>query len=284
MNTPTVPPAQKRRLQSHFGLTGMPFRKNVTANQMFDSTSQREAGMALLMWLEVKGIGLLTAGTGMGKSITVRRFCSELDEARYRVWRFSQAPMTPNGFLRSLSRTLELPARRNTADLFDAVRAHLLTFAEVHGLHPLLVLDDGEGMRADCLDLLRRLTAWDLDGEDRLSVLLVGTDDLLRTLQHADLASLRSRVTYARQLRPFSLEDTRNYVRFQLRQAGSNSEVLSDEAVRELYSVAQGAPRATNQVVLQAMIQAAVEGVDRIDGRFLQAVIAGHPLLSRGER
>jgi type II secretory pathway predicted ATPase ExeA len=251
---------------------------------MFDSTSQREAWHALRMWLEVKGIGLLTASTGMGKSITVRRFCSDLDEARYRVWRFGQAPMTPNGFLRSLSRVLELPVRRHTADLFDAVRTHLLTFAETHGLHPVLVLDDGEGMRADCLDLLRRLTAWDLDAEDRLSVLLVGTEDLLATLRRADLASLRSRLTYARQLRPFSLEDTRNYVRHQLRQAGSAGEVLSDEAVRELYAVAQGAPRATNQVALQAMIQAAVEGIDRIDARFLQGVIAAHPLLSRGDR
>lgn len=284
MNTPTLPVGQKRHLQAHFGLTGLPFRKNVAAHQMFDSASQREVGHALRMWLEVRGIGLLTAGTGMGKSITVRRFTSELDEARYRVIRFGHAPMTANGFLRSLSRTLGLPVRRQTSDLFDGLRTYLLTFAEVHGAHPVLVLDDGEGMRADCLDLLRRLTVWELDSDDRLSILLVGTEDLLRTLQHADLATLRSRITYARQLRPFSLEDTRNYVRFQLRQAGAGSEVLTDEAVRELYGVAQGAPRTTNQLALQAMIQAAVEGVDRIDGRFLQGVVAAHPLFARSER
>lgn len=284
MNTPTIPVPHKRRLQSHFGLTGLPFRKNVGAHQMFDSTSQREAGHALALWIEVRGIGLLTGGTGMGKSITVRRLCAELDEARYRVWRFGQAPMTPNGFLRSLCRLLDLPVHRCTADLFDAVRKYLLTFAEVHGQHPILVLDDGEGMRTDCLDLLRRLTAWELDAEDRISVLLVGTDDLLRTLAHPDLASLRSRITYARQLRPFSLDDTRNYIRFQLRQAGCVAEVMSDDAIRELYAAAQGAPRATNQVALQTMIQAAVEGIDRIDGRFLQAAIAAHPLLARTER
>lgn len=139
-------------------------------------------------------------------------------------------------------------------------------------------------MRTDCLDLLRRLTTWELDAEDRISVLLVGTDDLLRSLQHPELASLRSRVTYARQLRPFSLEDTRNYVRFQLRQAGATAEVMTDDAVRELYGAAQGAPRTMNQVALQAMIQAAVEGVDGIDGRFLQSVVAAHPLLGRSER
>lgn len=284
MNTPTVPLPQKRRLQSHFSLTGVPFRKNVTAKQMFDSTAQREAVLALAMWLEVKGIGLFSGGTGIGKSITVRRFCATLDESRYKVWRFSQAPMTTNGFLRSLARTLDVPVHRQTADLFDAVRTYLLTFAEVHGPHPLLVLDDGEGMRPDCLDLLRRLTTWELDAEDRFSVLLVGTDDLLRTLQHPDLSSLRSRVTYARQLRPFSLDDTRNYIRHHLRQAGATGDLMTDDAVREIYVVAQGAPRTTNQVALQAMIQAAVEGADRIDGRFVQEVVSAHPLLARGER
>lgn len=284
MNTPTVPEPHKRRLQSHFGLAGLPFRKGITAQQMFDSASQREVFHALILWLGVRGIALMTAATGLGKSITARRFCLELDEARYRVWRFGQVPMTPNGFLRSLSRMLDLPVRRQTADLFDAVRTHLVTYAEVHGPHPLLILDDVEGMRVDCLDLLRRLTTWEMDAEDRVSVLLIGTDDLLRTLQHPDLASLRSRISYARQLRPFGLEDTRNYVRFQLKQAGGSPDILSDDAVRELYAVAQGAPRTTNQIALQAMIQAAVEGVERIDGRFMQSVISSHPLLARGDR
>ena len=139
-------------------------------------------------------------------------------------------------------------------------------------------------MRPDCLDLLRRLTAWDLDAEDRCSILLVGTDDLLRTLQHPDLVSLRTRISYARQLRPFSLEDTRNYVRFQIQTAGGSAGLFGDDAVRELFQVSQGIPRTINQVALQAMIQAAVEGRDVIDGRFMVATIAAHPLLPKGER
>ena len=284
MSTPTIPEPQKRRLQSHFGFTGLPFRKNAHARHMFDSGSQREAGHALRMWLELRGMGLLTAGSGMGKSITVRRFCNELDEARVRVWRFSHVPTTVNGFLRSLCRTLEIPARGYSADLFDAVRLFLATYAETKGPHPLLVLDDSEGMRPDCLDLVRRLTAWDLDAEDRCSILLVGTEELLQTFQHPSLASLRSRISYARQLRPFSLEDTRNYVRFQIQQAGGTTTLFTDDAIRELFQVSQGIPRSINQVALQAMIQAAVEGRDAIDGRFMIDAIAAHPLLSRTER
>ncbi|MCB9694486.1 MAG: AAA family ATPase [Alphaproteobacteria bacterium] len=109
MNTPTVPFPQKRRLQAHFGFTGMPFRKNVPAHKMFDSRAQRELVHALVLWLEVKGFALVTGPTGVGKSISLRRFSAQIDEQRFRVLRFDQVPSTPMGLLRSLCRLLGSP-------------------------------------------------------------------------------------------------------------------------------------------------------------------------------
>ena len=122
MNTPTVPFPQKRRLQAHFGFTGMPFRKNVPAHKMFDSRAQRELVHALVLWLEVKGFALVTGPTGVGKSISLRRFSAQIDEQRFRVLRFDQVPSTPMGLLRSLCRLLGM--RRHVADLFDQARDH----------------------------------------------------------------------------------------------------------------------------------------------------------------
>ena len=262
----------------------MPFRKNVKAHKMFDSRSQRELGQALGLWTEIKGLALVTGPTGVGKSITLRRFVLGLDESRFKVWRFHQVPTTPNGFLRSLSRLLGLPMRRHLADLFDQARDHLSAYAENHGPHPVLLLDDAEGMRPEALDLMRRLTAGDLDAEDAFSVLMVGTEDLLRVLQHPVLASLRSRFGYAQQLRPFNLEDTLNYIRFHLEGAGADPSVFTDEAARELFQASQGTPRAINQLALQGLIQAVVEGRDELDGRFVHGLIASHPLYRGADR
>ena len=282
MNTPTVPFPEKRRLQAHFAFTGMPFRKNVPAHKMFDSRAQRELVQALLLWIEMRGLALVTGPTGVGKSISIRKFVAQVDEQRVRVLRFNQVPTTPTGLLRSLSRLLGLPMRRHVADLFDQVRDHLRT-ASANGLHLLLLLDDAEGMRADALDIVRRLTTADLDAEDRFSVLLAGTDDLLQTLAQPELGSLRSRFSYAAQLRPFSIEDTLNYVRFHLEEAGAKAALVSDDAVRAVFHASQGVPRAVNQLVLQALIQATVHGRDDIDGRFMNAQISAHPLYTRGE-
>jgi MSHA biogenesis protein MshM len=173
--------------------------------------------------------------------------------------------------------------RRHVADLFDQVRDHLRT-ASANGPHLVLMLDDAEGMRPDALDIVRRLTTADLDAEDRFSVLLAGTDELLLLLAQPELASLRSRFTYAAQLRPFSIEDTLNYVRFHLKEAGVKPSVVSDDAVRAVFHASQGVPRAINQLVLQTLIQATVEGRDDIDGRFMNAQISAHPLYTRGDQ
>jgi type II secretory pathway predicted ATPase ExeA len=280
VNTPTIPFPQKRRLQAHFGFTGMPFRKNMHAHQMFDGRAQRDLVHGLALWAELRGVGLVTGDSGVGKSISTRKFVSELDEQRFRVVRFNQMPTTATGFLRSLSRVLDLPMRRFAADLFDQIRDHLR--AET-GPHALLVLDDAEGMRLEALDLLRRLLCADLHAEDRFSVLLAGTDALLRSLGHPDLAPLRSRIGFAVQLRPFSLEDTQNYVRYQLQQAGGSTNLPSDDAVRAVFQASQGVPRRVNQLVLHALIHAVVDGRDEIDGRYMSAQIAGHPLYARAD-
>jgi type II secretory pathway predicted ATPase ExeA len=278
MNQPTIPEPQRRRLQAHFAFTKIPFRKNMWATEMFDSRAQRELYQGLGLWTEIAGLALVTGPSGVGKSITLRRFLNDLDEARFNVIRFSYLPTTVTGFLHSLARALGLRLRCHTADLFDDAQRHLATFAAEHGPHPVLVIDDAEGLTLPIFDLIRRLTAYDLDAEDRFSVLLAGTDEVSTTLRHPGLDSLRSRIGYAQTLRPFSLDDTRNYVRFHLKRVGANEGLFSDDAVRRVFQASAGKPRHINQLALQALVDAAVEGVDTVSGDFVRNLLAAHPL------
>lgn len=275
---PTLPEHQKLRLKAHFGFTKVPFCKNLWANELFDSRSQREAFDALGLWLDVRGLALITGASGVGKSVTLRRFVHSLDEAHYRVLLVSTVPTTPHGFLRLINRALGLPMRLHLADLFDQAQAHLSGAADDQGPHPVLVVDDAEGMSVENLDILRRLTAYALDAEDRFSILLAGTDDLLRVLRDPRLDPLRSRIGYAQTLRPYGIEDARSYVSFHVRRAGARADLFTEDAVRRLFQASHGRPRAMNQLALQTLIHAAVAGVDQIDGAFVAAQISAHPL------
>jgi len=277
VNTPTVSPQHKRRLQAHFGFTRLPFRKNMAAADMFDSRSQRELLAGLQMWTELGGIALLVGQSGVGKSITMRRFLDELDESRFHVLKFSHLPTSQTGLLRSLCRLIGLPMRNHAADLFDHAQSYLVSYQQDHGPHPLLVIDDVEGLGVPSFDLLRRLTAYDLDAADRFSMLIAGTEEMLPTLQHHTLEPLRGRIGYAQPLRPFSLEDTRNYIRFHLQRADADLDLFSDSAVPRIFQATRGRPRYINQLCLYLLIQAAISGIDTIDGDFAAAQIAAHP-------
>ena len=97
-------------------------------------------------------------------------------------------------------------------------------------------------------------------------------------MRHPDLESLRSRIGYVQALRAFTLEDTRNYVAFHLRRADADTRLFSDEAARRLFLISQGRPRLINQLALQALIAAAVQGIDAISGDFMADQITAHPL------
>ena len=270
--------SDKLRLRSHFGFTRLPFTKNMKALQMFDSSSQRELLRGLQMWTDVRGLCLVSGPAGVGKSITLRRFVAGLDHAKWRVIDFSYLPTTPTGFLRTLNRKLALPMRMHGADLFDQAQNYLVNHQQDHGCHPLILVDDGEGLPVAVIDLLRRLTSFDLDSEDRFSIVFSGTEDLLTTLATPSLEPLRSRFSYVQGLRPFGLEDTRNYVRFHLDRAETPPKLFSDPAIRQLFNASAGRPRSINQLAVQALIQAAVHGRDEIDGDFMKGLIQTHPL------
>jgi type II secretory pathway predicted ATPase ExeA len=281
VNTPTIAPQYKRRLQAHFGLTKMPFRKNMAAADMFDSRSQRELLAGLQMWTELGGIALVVGQSGVGKSITMRRFLRDLPDNRFFVLKLSHLPTTPMGLLRSLSRLLGLPMRNHAADLFDHAQGYLASYQQDHGPHPLLVIDDVEGLGVPSFDLLRRLTAYDLDAVDRFSMLIAGTEDMLPTLQHHRLEPLRGRIGYAQPLRPFSLEDTRNYIRFHLQRVDADLKLFSDPAIKHMFQATKGKPRLINLLCLYLMIQAAIAGIDTIDGDFAASQIAAHPFFQQ---
>lgn len=270
---------EKRRLRTHFGLSRAPFTKYAWASKMFESAEQRELVGALRMWVdEIRGIALVSGPAGVGKSISLRRFVHELDDQRFRVFDFSHLPSTVTGFLRSLNRKLGLPMRLHATDLFDAAQKHLAAYEKEHGPHPVVLIDDAEGLTVAVCDVLRRLTCYELDAEDRFSLLLAGTEQIVATLRHPQLEPLRSRITYAHALRPFRLEDTRNYIRYHQERADAGTRLFTDEAIQRLFQASQGRPRTINQLAVQCLIAAAATGRDQVDGDFVKARIQEHPL------
>lgn len=269
---------EKRRLASHFGFSKLPFAKHLLAKDMYESKDQAALRLGLDMWLDVGGLALVSGPVGVGKSMSIRRFANDLDNTRFAVYIIPFPTTTVYGFLRCLCRKFGLPMRSHTTDLFDAAQKFLINHEKDMRTHPILILDDAEGLYPEVADVVRRLTAYDLDAEDRFSILVCGIESLLEVLEAGVLLPLRSRFSFGHSLKPFGLEDTHGYIQFHLKRSGADPKLFSEEAAKRIFHISQGRPRTINQLCIGALILAAMKGKDSVDGPFFKSFIAGHPL------
>ena len=264
MSTETV------HLKSYFGFAKMPFTKYMWASKMFEACSQKECLQGLNLWLETRGIALLCGPPGVGKSITLRRFKSDIDERRYDIFYLFNLRVTPLGFLRSMARLMGVSVLYHQADMFDALNAHLGQYEERSGKHPVIVFDDCDALSDELLEVLRRLANFAMDSEDRFSFILSGSQRLAATIRSPQNESLRQRIAYAHNLVGFTLDDAGNYIHFHLKRAEAPVELFADNAVKAIFHRAEGLPRRINQIAIHALIRAAILRKDKIDHPFLK--------------
>jgi len=261
---------QKLHLKSYFGFSKVPFTKYMWAAKMFHAKAQQELIDGLHLWLETRGIALIYGPPGVGKSISLRRFKNDLDERRFELFYLFNLRITPTGFLRSLSRILGLPVLYHQADLFDAISAFLAQYEERTGKHPIIIFDDGDGLSDKLLELLRLLANFNMDSEDRFSFILSGSQKLALQIREPQNEALRQRITFSHNLRGFTIDDARQYTHFHLERAEGPKELFADNAIQLIFHLAKGIPRVINQLALQAIIRAAVQGSHTIDENFLK--------------
>jgi general secretion pathway protein A len=261
---------ERTHLTSYFGFSKVPFTKYMWSKKMFDASSQRELIDGLHYWLETKGIALLCGPPGAGKSISLRRFKEELDDRRYDLFYLFNLRITPIGLLRSLCRTLALPLLYHQADLFDSISAFLDQYEQRTGKHPIIIFDDGDGLSDRLIELLRSLGNFVMDSEDRFSFILSGSQKLASRLKQPQNEAFRQRIVFSHNLRAFTIDDARNYVRFHLERCDGAKELFTEGAVQLIFHVAKGLPRVINQVALQSIIRAVIRRVDKIDESFLK--------------
>jgi len=269
---------QQVRLKSYFGFSKIPFTKYMWATKMFEASCQKELIEGLNFWLEARGIALIYGPTGVGKSITLRRFKAQIDERRFDIFYLFNLRITPLGFMRSLCRLFALPVLYHQADLFDALSAFLGQYEERTHKHPIIIFDDGDGLSDQLLELLRLLSNFAMDSEDRSSFILSGSQKLAARIRTPQNEPLRQRIGFSHNLRGFTVDDARDYFHFHLERAEGPKELFTDNAIQSIFQLAKGLPRVINQIALQAIIRAVIRRIDTIDETFLKQQVLTNSL------
>jgi type II secretory pathway predicted ATPase ExeA len=263
----------------HFGMTRRPFRPAVDTHSYFPSVSHEAARLAIAAAFARRDPVVLIGGdTGLGKSLVARKWLEEPPADVPRVVLPNVPAASPADLLRAILFDLSQEYQGlGEQELRLAVTDRLLAASE-SGYPTVLLIDEAQHLAPAALEELRLLGNVETADGAAVFVLLVGLPALRDALERS--GPFAQRVAAWCRVEPLLDEESREYIRHQVRTAGGDPvAVFDDEAVSLLAGACGGIPRVLNRAAGLAVELAAEAGADRVD---VEAVIEALARLGRG--
>jgi general secretion pathway protein A len=247
---------------STFGLSRDPFANEPQLDLFFESQSAREAAARLRRAAQQgKGLVLLTAAGGLGKTMLVRHVLEGLEEELFEACLLVPVPGVSDGawVLDRLARQLgvESPSRDRATALSEVYDQ--LAIVREDGRHAVVILDEAQVLAEQgVLRELRGLLNLEYEERRLLTLVLVGLPALARAV--ADEPALADRVDVPLRLAPLTPEESSRYVTHRIRAAGGNPAIVESGAVSALVKWGAGVPRLLNRLADAALFEAHMAG------------------------
>lgn len=262
------------RLQAHYGFTRMPFGRELAPSMLYSSRDHAEA-RARIGWLVAQaGIGLVTGEVGAGKTVAARAAAADLDSSRHTVIYLHNPAVGARGVYIRIVAALGGTPRFHKAGLIPQCQELLAREDVERRKRVVLVLDECHLMTNEQLEELRLLHNADMDSRSPFACILLGQPSLRRRLRLGSFAALDQRIALRHHLDGMTLEETAGYVRHHVQLAGRSDQLFSDDAIASIHQTACGLPRAVNNLAVQSLVAAFVNGKGIVDESSAKTAVA----------
>jgi len=242
-------PVTEAKYLEFFGLNRAPFARLSTPSQIFDS-----AQYSLLMshlasaTEETDCLVVLRGSDGSGKTTLLNRYLSHLDEDVFFAT-IDDSCRTATDFYSTFLRQLGFKDIMGTLKELRSITKEFLVHRASTGDTVLMVIDNAHLIRPVVLDQLHWIAAARVDDRRVLSVVIAGNSSISRIIESPALQELRFRSLIDFHIRVFSEEETAEYMRYRLEQAGNVDAVEIDEEAQALiYRFTGGNPGPINKL------------------------------------
>ena len=254
------------------GFSSAPFRITPDTEFLVPQNQYKEAISHLRFGLESGNFTLLTGNVGLGKTLLCRYLLKHLPANTRTAYIFNPQQNYAE-FLRAilydLSGTVCNPGA-SSAQLHDQLFGVLAKLAG-SGTRVALLIDEAHRLQPELLEGLRLLSNLETEKRKLLSLLLVGQNELEETLKLPGMRALRQRISVWYRLRPFTWQESANYIGHRLRVAHMSGEFEFTRAACFIaHRNAHGVPRRLNQICDRALMAAFSSGRGRVDAGLMR--------------
>jgi general secretion pathway protein A len=249
-----------------FGLSAKPFELTPDPEYFYLSNRYKEVLAQLVLALqEDKGVVKIVGAAGTGKTTLSRSFLKELNSGIDFATLIHPCDSAVE-LMQCINAEFKLPSHSNNKkELLFHLRKFLIKKKE-EGRSVAVVVDEAQDLSPKMLEELRILSNIETEKDKLLQIILIGQPELNKILNRSSMASLQQRIGAQWELHPLNLEETHGYIQHRLNVAGGKGKVaFSRPAADAVFRASGGLPRLINRLADQALVEAHLQGVKKID-------------------
>jgi putative secretion ATPase (PEP-CTERM system associated) len=267
----------RRMYDQFYGFAGRPFQLTPDPAFYFESGTHRKA-MSYLGYGLAQGEGfiVITGDIGAGKTTLVGHLMATIDPSRLTAVQLVSTQVGGDDMLRLAAQNFGIASEGvDKASLLARVEAFFQGQARA-GKRSLLIVDEAQNLSIGALEELRMLSNFQLGGQSLLQIFLLGQPEFRQVISgEARLEQLRQRVIATHHLDPMQPHEVAPYIEHRLGLVGwTGNPRFTQDAYQMLAVASDGVPRRLNALVSRVLLLGAIDRLDMIDRRVIEAVLA----------
>ena len=261
------------------GLTADPFSTSPNVDLFYPAVEHRQCLEGLELAIRMKrGLSVVKGGIGVGKTTISRKliqnFQNEIDDFTFHL---ILDPKFESEII-LLKHIIELfgisESAESVQDCRNIIENYLLKVGVEQGKTLVLIVDEGQNLPGEMLDVFRTLLNFETDNFKLLQLIIFGQPEMGRIIKQ--YPNFEDRIIFNFDLGPISLEDTKGMIKHRLAVTGGNdSNWFTDQSILRIHKNTQGFPRKITQLCHQSLLAMISEDEKNISEDLVDKVIAG---------
>ena len=239
---------------SYYNLNEKPFQISTNPKFLWLGEKHKEA-LATLTYgiLDNKGFLLLTGDVGTGKTTIINALLNNLDEDVIAA-HVPDPCLEHLDFFNFIANVFSIDKKFSTKGEFLNHFRKFLNDAYSKNKKVLLIIDEAQRLKPELLEEIRLLSNIERQDTKLLNIFFVGQKEFNNILIDPENRALRQRITINYHIEPLTENETKEYIKHRLNIAGSEKNIFSASAIREIFSFSRGFPRLINIICDLALL------------------------------
>ena len=261
------------------GLTSDPFSTSPNVDLFYPAVEHRQCLEGLELAIRMRrGLSVIRGGIGVGKTTISRKLIQNFKEESDDFDFYLILDPKFESEIILLKHIIELFGINDSAesvqDCRNIIENHLLKVGVEQGKTLVLIIDEGQNLPGEMLDVFRTLLNFETDEFKLLQLIIFGQPEM-GTMIHK-YPNFEDRISFDFEIGPISIEDMKGMIDHRIEVTGGRIGSWFDErALVKIHKNTQGYPRKVTQLCHQLLLTMISEEKDHINDEMVQRVISG---------